>query len=102
MRPVITSAPQLTVNTAGAVSSYINATTAEIVQIGYSCNVSFIDPSDDIMRAVNEITFRTAVAAANSTTPLVSSQSIRAEQSTSTSLTQLSGPHHLASPFSAC
>ena len=49
-------------------ATYLNATDEEFVNIGQTCAVQFSDPTADIIRALNEITFRIGLSATNAST----------------------------------
>ncbi|KAL2066023.1 hypothetical protein VTL71DRAFT_2094 [Oculimacula yallundae] len=51
-------------------ATYLTATDEEFVNIGNTCAVQFSDPTADIMRALNEITFRIGLGATNGSTPV--------------------------------
>ncbi|PVH71775.1 hypothetical protein DL98DRAFT_539778 [Cadophora sp. DSE1049] len=51
-------------------ATYLNATDEEFVNIGQTCAVQFSDPTPDIIRALNEITFRIGLSATNASTPI--------------------------------
>lgn len=52
--------------------SYLNLTNYDLLSFANNCNQSFSDPTIDMVRAVHDIAFRSAIAAVNSTTPVKS------------------------------
>lgn len=66
--------PALTIQMTGTLPmSYLNLSNSNLATFGDSCNVSFSNPTVDLVKAVNDIAFRTAIAASNATTPYDSS-----------------------------
>lgn len=51
-------------------ATYLNATDEEFVNIGQTCAADFSNPTPDIIRALNEVTFRIGLGATNGNTPV--------------------------------
>jgi hypothetical protein len=71
------SPPLYTAMNGSVPMSYLDISDASLSSFGQDCNISFFDPTKDLISALHEITFRTAIAATNFSTPPYDSEAIQ-------------------------